>query len=114
MTEREIGGAGEDGNRPEIEPLVSESGRLGNPTRLVPRQPPDDEPMSVTPRPAMFEDELEPQAPPPAFGRPGLGPMFGPRTFGNGRVQVWGCSPGCLIASLIASLLLTILLNALF
>ena len=114
MTEREIGGASEDRDRPEIQPLVSESRRLGNPTRLVPRQPPpDDEPLPV-PRPAVFEDELEPQSPPSAFGRPGLGPMFGPRTFGNGRIQVWGCSPGCLIASLIASLLLTLLLNAMF
>jgi len=40
--------------------------------------------------------------------------MFGPRSFGNGRIQVWGCSPGCLVASLIASLVLTLLLNALF
>ena len=63
MTERETGGTGEDENRPEIQPRVSESGRLGNPTRLVPRQPPDDEPLSGTPRPAVFEDELEPQAP---------------------------------------------------
>lgn len=115
MTERETGGAGEDGNRPEIQPLAGESQRLGNPTRLVPRQPPSaDEPLTVTPRPAVFEEELESRPPPSAFGRAGLGPMFGPRTFGNGRIQVWGCSPGCLIASLIASVLLTLLLNALF
>jgi hypothetical protein len=115
MTEREIGGAGEDGNRPGIPPLASETGRLGNPTRLVPRQPPpEDDPITVIPRPAVFEDELEPHAPPSAFGRSGLGPMFGPRTVGNGRIQIWGCSPGCLIASLIASLVLTLLLNAMF
>ena len=115
MTERESGGAGEDGNRPEIQPPASDFARLGNPTRLVPRQPPpEDEPLPVTPRPAVFEEELEQQPPPSAFGRPGLGPMFGPRTFGNGRIQVWGCSPGCLVASLIASLLLTLLLNAMF
>jgi hypothetical protein len=115
MTERETGGAGEEANRPENRPLASESGRLGNPTRLVPRQPPPEvEPLTVTPRPAVFEDEQEPQPPPSAFGRAGLGPMFGPRTFGNGRIQVWGCSPGCLIASLIASRVLTLLLNAMF
>jgi hypothetical protein len=62
----------------------------------------------------VFEDELEPEAPPSAFGRSGFGPMFGPRTVGNGRIQIWGCSPGCLIASLIASLVLTLLLNAMF
>jgi hypothetical protein len=115
MTERETGGAGEDGNCPESQPLASESRRLGNPARLVPRQPPpEDEPLPVTPRPAVFEEELEQQPPPSAFSRTGLGPMFGPRTFGNGRIQVWGCSPGCLIASLIASVLLTLLLNAMF
>jgi hypothetical protein len=115
MTERETGGAGEDGNHPETHPLASESERLGNPTRLVPRQsPPEDEPLPVTPRPAVFEEELEQQPPPSAFGRAGFGPMLGPRTFGNGRIQVWGCSPGCLIASLITSVLLTLLLNAMF
>jgi len=115
MTERETGGAGEDGNRPGIQPLASETGRLGNPTRLVPRRPPaEDDPVTVIPRPAVFEDELDPQPPPSAFGRAGLGSMFGPRTFRNGRIQVWGCSPGCLIASLIASLVLTLLLNAMF
>ena len=116
MTERGTDGAGEDGNRPQIRPEASESERLGNPTRLVPRQPPPDEhdPKVVTPRPAVFEDEPEPQPPPSAFGRAGLGPMFGPRTFGDGRIQVWGCSPGCLVASLIASVVLTLLLNALF
>ncbi len=115
MTERETGCASEDGNRPETQPLGSESERLGNPTRLVPRQPPpEDEPLSVTPRPAVFEEELEQQHPPSSFGRAGFGPIFGPRTFGNGRIQVWGCSPGCLIASLIASVVLTLLLNAIF
>ena len=91
MTERGTYGADRDGNRPQIQPEASEPERLGNPTRLVPRQPP-----------------------PSGFGRAGLGPMFGPRSFGNGRIQVWGCSPGCLIASLIASVVLTLLLNAMF
>jgi hypothetical protein len=40
--------------------------------------------------------------------------MFGPRSFGNGRIEVWGCSPGCLVVSLVASALLTLLLNAMF
>ena len=115
MTEYRPDGVGEDGNRPKTPPEESESGRLGNPTRLVPRQPPpEDDPLPITPRPAVFEDELEPLPPASGFGRSGLGPMFGPRTFGTGRIQVWGCSPGCLIASLIASLVLTLLLNALF
>jgi hypothetical protein len=115
MTERGTDGAGEDGNRAPIQPDANEAGRLGNPTRLVPRQEPtEDDSLPVTPRPAVVEDELEGEAPPSAFGRAGFGPMFGPRSFGNGRIQVWGCSPGCLVVSLIASVVLTILLNALF
>ena len=118
MTERGTGGAGEDGNHPRIQPEASEpaSERLGNPTRLVPRQapPPEDEPMPVTPRPAVFEDEPQPPMAPSSFGRAGLGPLFGPRSAGNGRIQVWGCSPGCLVASLVGSVVLTLLLNAMF
>ncbi|MBA2742062.1 MAG: hypothetical protein H0U46_08640 [Actinobacteria bacterium] len=37
--------------------------------------------------------------------------FFGPRAFRNGRVRVYGCSPGCLLISLVLSVLLTILLN---
>ena len=115
MTERGIGGAGEDGNRPPIQPEANEPERLGNPTRLVARQPPpEDDPLPVTPRPAVFEDELEAAPPPSTFGRSGFGPVFGPRSFGNGRVQVWGCSPGCLVTSLLISVVLTLLLNAMF
>jgi hypothetical protein len=115
MTERGTDGAGDGGDRPHIQPEANEPERLGNPTRLVPRQPPpEDDPLPVTPRPAVFEDELESQPPPSAFGRAGFGPMFGPRSFGNGRIQVWGCSPGCLVVSLIGSVVLTLLLNALF
>jgi hypothetical protein len=115
MTERGIGGAGEDGSRPRIQPAASEPERLGNPSRLVPRQsPPEDDPLPVTPRPAVFEDELEVAPPPSGFGRSGLDPVFGPRSFGNGRLQVWGCSPGCLVASLLISVVLTLLLNAMF
>jgi hypothetical protein len=39
--------------------------------------------------------------------------MFRPRTFRGGRVQVYGCSPGCLVISLAVSVLLTILINVL-
>jgi len=44
--------------------------------------------------------------------------LFGPRSFRGGKVQVYGCSPGCIIlsciVSLIASILLTLLLNWIF
>ncbi len=44
--------------------------------------------------------------------RRGLGGgMFGPTRLGGGRIQVYGCAPGCLIVSLIVSVVLTILLN---
>ncbi len=39
--------------------------------------------------------------------------LFGPITFGNDRLQVYGCSPGCLLLSLLVSIVLTILLNLL-
>jgi hypothetical protein len=39
--------------------------------------------------------------------------VFSGRTFGGGRVKVYGCSPGCLLMSLLASILLTIVLNLL-
>jgi hypothetical protein len=39
--------------------------------------------------------------------------MFSGRTFGGGRVRVYGCSPGCLLMSLLASIVLTIVLNLL-
>ena len=45
--------------------------------------------------------------------RPGVGNwLFGPRSFGGGRVRVYGCSPGCLLLMLLVSFLLTVLLNA--
>ncbi|HEV2106796.1 MAG TPA: hypothetical protein VGR16_00880 [Thermomicrobiales bacterium] len=40
-------------------------------------------------------------------------PLFRPREFAGGRVQVLGCSPGCLIVSVIVSIIATILLNLL-
>ena len=36
---------------------------------------------------------------------------FAPRSFGGGRVQVFGCSPAFLLISLVASVVLTLLLN---
>jgi hypothetical protein len=54
------------------------------------------------------QPELDPE------GRSGvMGSLFGPRTFRDGRVQVWGCSPGCLLLSLAVSVVLTLLLNLL-
>jgi hypothetical protein len=38
---------------------------------------------------------------------------FGPRSYRGGRVQIFGCSPGCLLLSLLGSLLLTLALNLL-
>ena len=35
------------------------------------------------------------------------------RRSGGGRVQVYGCSPGCLALSLLVSIFLTILINVL-
>ena len=37
--------------------------------------------------------------------------LFGPIELGDGRMQVWGCSPGCLLLSLLVSVVLTVLLN---
>lgn len=39
--------------------------------------------------------------------------LFGPITLRGGTVQIWGCSPGCLLLSLLVSLALTIVLNLL-
>jgi hypothetical protein len=75
---------------------------------------------------ALIPELVEPndREQPPGWGargpfgdRDSLGGMlFGPRSFRGGRIQVYGCSPGCLILSLavsvIASILLTLLLNA--
>ncbi len=41
------------------------------------------------------------------------GGLFRPTRLRGGRVQVYGCSPGCLVASLIVSVILTILVNLL-
>jgi hypothetical protein len=36
-----------------------------------------------------------------------------PPTLGSGRVQVYGCSPGCLLLSLLLSVALTVIVNVL-
>ena len=37
--------------------------------------------------------------------------MFRSREFRDGRVKVYGCSPGCLLVSIGLSILLTLVLN---
>jgi hypothetical protein len=37
--------------------------------------------------------------------------MFKPREFRDGKVKVYGCSPGCLLISLALSVFLTLALN---
>ncbi len=39
--------------------------------------------------------------------------LFGERRYGEGRVRVYGCSPGCLLMSLLLSLFLTLVVNLL-
>jgi hypothetical protein len=39
--------------------------------------------------------------------------LFGPTNLRGGRIQVWGCSPGCILLSLVVSVILTLLLNLL-
>jgi hypothetical protein len=39
--------------------------------------------------------------------------LFGPTTLRNGQIQVWGCSPGCLLVSVAVSIVLTVLINVL-
>jgi hypothetical protein len=39
--------------------------------------------------------------------------IFGGRSYSRGRVQLYGCSPGCLLMSLVLSVFLTILVNLL-
>jgi hypothetical protein len=53
-------------------------------------------------------------------GGAALGPIlmgekdhFGGRPMGNGRVKMYGCSPGCLLISIAISVVFTIVLNVL-
>jgi hypothetical protein len=43
----------------------------------------------------------------------GRNDLFGTRPAGNGRVKVYGCSPGCLLVSIAVSIALTIFVNVL-
>ncbi len=38
-------------------------------------------------------------------------PVFKPKEFKDGRVKVYGCSPGCLLVSIALSVFLTLALN---
>lgn len=100
-------------NEPHPEP-ESSSGNTGRPS---PREPLRPEPLV----PEVLEPGEEQYEPGPGGGMPfggGPGGMFEPRSFGGGRVQVFGCSPGCLILSLVVSVVLsvvlTLLLNLIF
>jgi hypothetical protein len=79
----------------------------------------DAEPPALTPDVIERRDDDRQAGSPPGwpFGNLPGGGFFGPRSFAGGRVQVWGCSPGCILVSLVASVvlsvLLTLLLNAL-
>lgn len=37
--------------------------------------------------------------------------LFGPIELRGGRVQLYGCSPGCILLSLLVSIVLTVMLN---
>lgn len=129
MTDEGKGAPRENGRAGRKPGAAQNDDRLGNPTRLVPRQPRSAVPIEPEPvaEPVDLDPDLVPGAtpgpflagdgPPPRTPFPGgatLGPMFAPRSFGGGRFQVFGCSPGCLVMSIVASLLLTFLLNVLF
>lgn len=87
-------------------------GRLGNPTRLVPRSPlPPVEVEPVEMDPLGFEPVSDPAMAAGNVNDPYL--EAAPQDVGRPRVKVFGF-PGCLIVSLIASVLLTILLNIVF
>ena len=101
-----------DGVAPQPPATGGGQGRLGNPTRLIPRRlPPPVEAEPIVPDPLGFEPEPDPAMVPGDMSNPY--PPAAPQNFGRPRVQVVGL-PGCLIASLIASVLLTILLNIVF
>lgn len=39
--------------------------------------------------------------------------LLRPRSYRGGQIQVYGCSPGCLLISLVLSLFLTLIVNVL-
>ena len=40
--------------------------------------------------------------------------MFEPKEYRDGRIRVYGCSPGCLLVSIAISVALTLLVNGCF
>lgn len=89
-------------------------------TRVFPRievgrpQKSQDEPRQAPLTPEVVEPGTSDDAGGWGTGAPLGGGPFAPRTFGGGRVRVYGCSPGCLLISVVVSLILTLLLNAIF
>ena len=87
--------------------------RLGNPTRIVPRRtrPSEPPPEGVEVAPVTTATGYEDDASLTRDRAPDS--LFAPHSFQEGRIKVWGFSPGWLLLSLIASVLVTILLNML-
>ena len=102
--------------RPQRSPVPSGTpNRLGNPTRIVPRRtsPPAPPPQGdVDAAPVTTATGYEDDASLPRDRAPDS--PFAPHTFQEGRIKVWGFSPGWLLISLIASVMVTILLNMMF
>ena len=93
----------DNGHDPRTPPEPSRRPRFGA-SRLKKRSAPQ-APIPQTPTLVPDDDASAPLSPSPS--------PFGPRSFGGGRVQVFGCSPGCLVMSLVVSVVLTLLLNIL-
>ncbi len=75
---------------------------------------PDAEPVWEVVEPGQPDDRPQGQGfagGPFGSGRGLGGGLFGPRSMAGGRVQVYGCSPGCLVISILASIFLTLILN---
>ena len=92
----------------------SNPNRLGTPTRIVPRRtsPPEPSPVGgVYAAPVTTATGHEDDASLTRDRAPDS--LFAPHSFQEGRIKVWGFSPGWLLLSLIASVLVTILLNML-
>jgi hypothetical protein len=87
-------------------------------TRILPRievgRPTS--PPAVPPDVLPGEGEAPEQAWHPSSDLPDHDPrnVFAPRTFGGGRIRVYGCTPGCLLLSVLASLILMFMLRVLF
>ena len=89
--------------------------RIGSPTRLVPRrtslpEPPPEDSVAVGP----FMTATGPEDDGSLTRDQAPDSLFAPHSFQEGRIKVWGFSPGWLLISLIASVMVTILLNMMF